>query len=591
MLTLLECSSEDDLLKEMVSFLLKEKKPSNRILYCDKIKKRGKHVSNRICTSIKKHVIILDKHVFPWTFSCTRLGCNSFFFDPKIYKISNILEVIIEKNICIKCNLETAFEKTSFISCTQESLFNSEIHDWILNTTPITFFFQNGEFFDVACRLKINIRMEEIKQASSYIQSLKKKISSIPEEMENERQFIIQKKYNYKNKKKQIMFPGSMRRGTHFIGILNRLLVSLDVLIKNKLSQELFLKLFFEYSQVEVFEIKACLKRLSLLEKTIKRKKGDCFVSDEDNQNQEILKKILFLLEMFSTCKQDDDYFIFIEKDFSFVLFNQNILKEVFISLFETIWLICLKKKTDPILKKIVGVENTKIQKFNQTKPSYFGMIVVKGNDQVSMGLDFCLLKENVIGNYGRLLVDLSRVVPEGIICYFQDYEQIRLVIKTWTKMGILEEISSTKTVFLKNKQLAESVFYHMESCDRGRGSVLITTLGSGIEWLGLKRKYKRAVVVFGVEKLQFKKEEKLIEEYVSKNCKIEIEEFRKFDLFRKIKSCMEMEETKEKDFNVFLVLVGREFKEFVKEWDFISVLEENSNLSIESAIHKISLN
>lgn len=52
-------------------------------------------------------------------------------------------------------------------------------------------------------------------------------------------------------------------------------------------------------------------------------------------------------------------------------------------------------------------------------------LIVTRGTDQLPVSTKFDMRSDpGVVRNYGRLLVDLSAVVPDGIVCFFVSYRR-----------------------------------------------------------------------------------------------------------------------------------------------------------------------
>lgn len=45
---------------------------------------------------------------------------------------------------------------------------------------------------------------------------------------------------------------------------------------------------------------------------------------------------------------------------------------------------------------------------------------------------------QNVIRNYGKMLVELAAVVPDGIVCFFVSYRYMDTIVSKWNDMGIL---------------------------------------------------------------------------------------------------------------------------------------------------------
>ena len=46
---------------------------------------------------------------------------------------------------------------------------------------------------------------------------------------------------------------------------------------------------------------------------------------------------------------------------------------------------------------------------------------------------------ENVIRNYGRMLVELAAAIPDGIVCFFVSYSYMDSIVSRWNDMGILK--------------------------------------------------------------------------------------------------------------------------------------------------------
>ena len=66
-------------------------------------------------------------------------------------------------------------------------------------------------------------------------------------------------------------------------------------------------------------------------------------------------------------------------------------------------------------------------------------LIMTKGADQLAVSSKF-EERENtgVVRNYGSLLIELSGIVPDGMVCFFTSYKYMEHVIVKWNEMGIL---------------------------------------------------------------------------------------------------------------------------------------------------------
>lgn len=57
-----------------------------------------------------------------------------------------------------------------------------------------------------------------------------------------------------------------------------------------------------------------------------------------------------------------------------------------------------------------------------------------------------------VVRNYGRLLVELAAVVPDGVVAFFVSYHYMDQIISQWHDMGVLQELMQHKLVFIETQ-------------------------------------------------------------------------------------------------------------------------------------------
>lgn len=69
-------------------------------------------------------------------------------------------------------------------------------------------------------------------------------------------------------------------------------------------------------------------------------------------------------------------------------------------------------------------------------------IVVTRGNDQVQLSTRYEVRDDPaVMKNYGELLVDLSKNVPDGIVCFFTSYMYMERAVESWHNSGILEKV------------------------------------------------------------------------------------------------------------------------------------------------------
>ena len=67
-------------------------------------------------------------------------------------------------------------------------------------------------------------------------------------------------------------------------------------------------------------------------------------------------------------------------------------------------------------------------------------VVLTRGSDQMAVSTKFDMRNdENVIRNYGRMLIELSGAIPDGIICFFVSYSYMDQIVSKWNDMGILQ--------------------------------------------------------------------------------------------------------------------------------------------------------
>ncbi|NWX06637.1 ERCC2 helicase, partial [Caloenas nicobarica] len=62
-----------------------------------------------------------------------------------------------------------------------------------------------------------------------------------------------------------------------------------------------------------------------------------------------------------------------------------------------------------------------------------------------------------VIRNYGNLLLELSAIVPDGLVAFFTSYQYMENIVASWYEQGILENIQRNKLIFIETQDGAET--------------------------------------------------------------------------------------------------------------------------------------
>jgi len=66
-------------------------------------------------------------------------------------------------------------------------------------------------------------------------------------------------------------------------------------------------------------------------------------------------------------------------------------------------------------------------------------VVLTRGSDQMPVSTKFEMRDDdNVIRNYGRMLIELSAAIPDGVVCFFVSYSYMDKIVSKWHDMGVL---------------------------------------------------------------------------------------------------------------------------------------------------------
>ena len=177
-------------------------------------------------------------------------------------------------------------------------------------------------------------------------------------------------------------------------------------------------------------------------------------------------------------------------------------------------------------------------------------MVVSKGSDQRELTSSYSKRgDESVLRNYGSLLLQLSAVVPDGIIVFFVSYISMEQMIAFWNSdshggTSTLAKVLEHKLIFIETPDMVESSLAlrnFRRACDSGRGAVFMSVArGKVAEGVNFEGHYGRAVIMMGVP-YQFTKSKTLIArlEFTREKFRIRETDFLSFDAVRQASQCL----------------------------------------------------
>lgn len=149
-----------------------------------------------------------------------------------------------------------------------------------------------------------------------------------------------------------------------------------------------------------------------------------------------------------------------------------------------------------------------------------------------------------MVRNFGSILVEYSKIVPDGIVAFFPSYLYMESIVAAWNDMGILNEVWKNKLIFVETPDANETSIAlenYRRACDNGRGAVLLSVArGKVSEGIDFDHNYGRAVIMFGVP-YQYT-ESRILKarlEYLRDAYRIRESEFLGFDAMRNAAQCV----------------------------------------------------
>ncbi|KAJ9696206.1 hypothetical protein PVL29_008448 [Vitis rotundifolia] len=223
-------------------------------------------------------------------------------------------------------------------------------------------------------------------------------------------------------------------------------------------------------------------------------------------------------------------------------------------------------------------------------------MVLTRGSDQLPVSTKFDMRSDpGVVRNYGRLLLEMVSVVPDGIVCFFVSYSYMDGIVNTWNESGILKEIMQHKLVFIETQDVVETTLAldnYRRACDCGRGAVFFSVArGKVAEGIDFDRHYGRLVIMFGVP-FQYTLSRILLArlEYLRETFQIKEGDFLTFDALRQAAQCVGRVIRSKADYGM-MIFADKRYSRHDKRsklpgWILSHLRDAHLNLSTDMALH-----
>ena len=91
---------------------------------------------------------------------------------------------------------------------------------------------------------------------------------------------------------------------------------------------------------------------------------------------------------------------------------------------------------------------------------------MTRGCDQVTISSKFEVRNDvAVFRNYGNILLQFSKITPDGLVCFFPSYIYMESIVVAWNELGMLQELLNYKLIFIETPDAAETTIALKNYC------------------------------------------------------------------------------------------------------------------------------
>ncbi|KAL4952478.1 hypothetical protein BDW69DRAFT_167655 [Aspergillus filifer] len=480
--------------------------------------------------------------------------------------------------------------------------------------------FDEAHNIDNVCieSLSIDISEDSLRKATRGANNLERKIqdvkSSDAEKLNNEYMKLVEGLREAEQARDEDQFisnpvlpddllkeavPGNIRRAEHFVAFLKRFIEYLKTRMKvtHTISETplSFLNHVKELTFIERKPLRFCAERLTSLVRTLE------LVNIEDYQP---LQEIATFATLVSTY---DKGFLLILEPFEseaatvpnpilhFTCLDAAIAIKPVFDRFCSVVITSGTLSPLEMYPKMLGFTTVMQESYSMSlaRRSFLPMIVTRGSDQAQVSSGFQIRNDpGVVRNYGNIVLEFSRITPDGVVVFFPSYLYMESIISMWQGMGILDSIWNYKLILVETPDAQESSLAletYRTACCNGRGALLFCVArGKVSEGIDFDHHYGRAVLCIGVP-FQYT-ESRILKarlEFLRENYRIRENDFLSFDAMRHAAQCLGRVLRGKDDYGV-MVLADRRFQKKrnqLPKWISQALLESETNLSTDMAV------
>ena len=452
--------------------------------------------------------------------------------------------------------------------------------------------FDEAHNIDNVCieSLSIDLTEDSLRKASRGANNLERKIEEMKEsdseKLQNEYQKLVQGLREADEARAEDAFmanpalpddllkeavPGNIRRAEHFVAFLKRFIEYLKtrmrVLYVIQETPPSFLSHLKELTFIEKKPLRFCAERLTSLVRTLE------LTNIEDYQP---LQEVATFATLAAT--YDTGFLLILEPYESeqatvpnpilhFTCLDASIAIKPVFERFSSVIITSGTISPLEMYPKMLNFSTVLQESYPMTlaRDSFLPLIVTRGSDQSTISSSFQIRSDpGVVRNYGSLLLEFSKVTPDGIVVFFPSYLYMESIISMWQGAGILDQIWTYKLILVETPDAQETSLAletYRTACCNGRGAVLLCVArGKVSEGVDFDHQYGRTVLCMGAP-FQYT-ESRILKarlEFLRETYRIKETDFLSFDAMRHAAQCLGRVLRGKDDYGI-MVLADRRF-------------------------------
>jgi Rad3-related DNA helicase len=200
---------------------------------------------------------------------------------------------------------------------------------------------------------------------------------------------------------------------------------------------------------------------------------------------------------------------------------------------------------------------------------------------------------------HGEILMKLSKIVPDGIICYFSSVSLMEYYLTKWNEQDVFKYIMNEKLLFVEEQdsiRLSNTITNYKKSCDMGRGGILfLSTRNKASLFDNFTNHHSRCIIFIGfpIETKLTKTFELRLENY-KKTFDIDSKDFFNYDTFKLFSNKIAEKILDVTDKKILVILdeklMSDKLKDYLPPWihKIIHVDFDKTNLNTDERLKNI---